>query len=40
MAYWFGSGRRAIFESLAEACDEIDDNLNAGRQPSPRTALI
>ena len=30
MAYWLDTGRRAIFESLAEVCDKIDDGLKAG----------
>lgn len=35
MAYWFDTGRRAIFEGLAEVCDKIDSGLKAGRLPGP-----
>lgn len=30
MAYWFDTGRRAIFENLVDVFDKIDDGLKAG----------
>ena len=35
MSSWFDTGRRAIFESLTEACDRIEGDLDAGRQTRP-----
>ncbi|KAL2107299.1 hypothetical protein VUR80DRAFT_5428 [Thermomyces stellatus] len=38
MAFWFDTGRHAIFESLAEVCDRIDSGLKA-EQEKARTEL-